>query len=282
MRIFLTGGTGFIGSHVLNESVKYNYEIVALKRKINGQTKIKLNTNPTWKLGSLQKIKEEDLNNVDTVIHLASHSANVPYDNLTNCLKVNLFDTINFFEMAYKVGVRKFIITGSCFEYGKKGEEYDFIPPNAPLLPTQTYPASKAAASIALIQWALEKKVSLSILRLFQIYGEGEFKNRLWPTLIDCATSGIDMNMTSGEQVRDFLNVKDVAKIILDSIGNQKNNQIMVRNIGSGVPLMIREFAEKIWFEKKAKGKLLFGTIPYREREVMRYVPDINSCYIIN
>jgi len=282
MRIFLTGGTGFIGSHVLNESIKYNYEIIALKRKINSKTKVKLISNPIWKLGTLQKTLEEDLKNIDTVLHLASHSTNVPYDNLTNCLKVNLFDTIDFFEMAYKSGVRKFVITGSCFEYGKKGEEYEFIPPSAPLLPTQTYPASKAAASISLIQWALEKNVSLSILRLFQIYGEGELKNRLWPTLVNCAINGSDMNMTFGEQVRDFLNVKDAARIILDSIGNQKNNQIIVRNIGSGVPLKIREFAEKIWSEKKAKGNLLFGTIPYRYGEVMRYVPDINSCYIIN
>ena len=90
------------------------------------------------------------------------------------------------------------------------------------------------------------------------------------------------MNMTLGEQIRDFLHVKDAAKIILDSIGTQKNKQIIVRNIGSGVPIKIRDFAEKIWSEKKAKGNLLFGTIPYRDGEVMRYVPDINSCYIIS
>ena len=89
------------------------------------------------------------------------------------------------------------------------------------------------------------------------------------------------MKMTKGEQVRDFLYVKDAAKIILDAIKKQKENQIIVRNIGSGIPLMIREFAEKIWSENKAKGKLLIGSIPYRDGEVMRYVPDINSCYII-
>ena len=281
MRIFLTGGTGFIGSHILNESVRYDYQIVALKRDTS-QTKVKLITNPNWKLGTLNRPKEDYFKNIDTVLHLASHSANVPYDNLSNCLQVNLFDTINFFEMAYKCGVRKFIITGSCFEYGIKGEEYQFIPPNAPLIPTQTYPASKAAASISLIQWALEKKVSLSILRLFQIYGEGELKSRLWPTLIDSASRGIDMKMTLGEQVRDFLYVKDAAKIILDAIRNQQENQIIIRNIGSGIPLMIREFAEKIWSENKAEGKLLIGAIPYRDREVMRYVPDIKSCYIIS
>ena len=280
MRIFLTGGTGFIGSHILNESVNYDYKIIALKRE-SSLTKVKLLTNPNWKFGSLNKVEEKYFKNIDTVLHLASHSANVPYDNLSNCLRVNLFDTINFFEMAYKCGVRKFIITGSCFEYGKKGEEYEFIPPNAPLIPTQTYPASKAAASISLIQWALQKKVSLSVLRLFQIYGEGEFKSRLWPTLIDSASRGIDIKMTKGEQVRDFLYVKDAARIILDTIKDQKENQIIVRNIGSGIPLMIREFAEKIWSENKAKGKLLIGSIPYRDGEVMRYVPDINSCYII-
>ena len=90
------------------------------------------------------------------------------------------------------------------------------------------------------------------------------------------------MKMTLGEQVRDFLYVKDAAKIILDAIKNQQENQIIIRNIGSGIPLMIREFAEKIWSENKAEGKLLIGAIPYRDREVMRYVPDIKSCYIIS
>ena len=146
MRIFLTGGTGFIGSHILNESINYDYQIIALKRE-SSRTKVDLLTNPNWKVGSLNQPEENYFKNIDTVLHLASHSANVPYDSLTNCLRVNLFDTINFFEMAYKCGVRKFIVTGSCFEYGKKGEEYEFIPPNAPLIPTQTYPASKAAAS---------------------------------------------------------------------------------------------------------------------------------------
>ena len=73
------------------------------------------------------------------------------------------------FNLAYEAGIRKFVITGTCFEYGKKGEEYEFIPPDAALFPTQTYPTSKAIASIALIQWALEKNVTLKILRLFQI-----------------------------------------------------------------------------------------------------------------
>ena len=93
MRIFLTGGTGFIGSHILNESANYDYHVIALKRE-SSRTKVDLLTNPNWKIGSLNKPEENYFKNIDTVLHLASHSANVPYDNLSNCLKVNLFGSI--------------------------------------------------------------------------------------------------------------------------------------------------------------------------------------------
>ena len=87
-------------------------------------------------------------------MHLAAHSANTPYDSIENCLEFNLIKSFDFLKKAYKAGIRKFIIAGSCFEY-TKGEEYEFIPPDASLF-TQSYPASKAATSIIFTQWLLK------------------------------------------------------------------------------------------------------------------------------
>ena len=117
--------------------------------------------------------------------------------------------------------LRKFIIAGSCFEYGKKGEEYEFIPPDAALFPTQSYPASKAAASIIFTQWAIENSIDMTILRIFQVFGEGEARSRFWPSIKEMVNSGNDFEMTNGEQVRDFINVKEVVKQILEEALNK-------------------------------------------------------------
>ena len=119
-----------------------------------------------------------DFEDIDILLHLATHSANVPYDSLENCIFYNVSQPLIMFNIAKCAGIKNFVVTGSCFEYGLSGLNYKFIPSNAPLIPTQTYPASKACASVAFTQWALDNQVSLKILRLFQIYGPGELDSR--------------------------------------------------------------------------------------------------------
>ena len=70
----------------------------------------------------------------DALIHLASHSANYPYDNLENCLYQNLTVPLRMLNLAFEAGIDKFLITGSCFEYGLSGINFDKIPANALIL----------------------------------------------------------------------------------------------------------------------------------------------------
>lgn len=60
------------------------------------------------------------------------------------------------------------------------------------------------------------------VLRLFRVYGEGENKNRLWPSLIKAARSGKNFSMTKGKQKRDFININSAVKIILDTLNFKK------------------------------------------------------------
>ena len=281
MEFFLTGGTGFIGSHFLQNALSKNYKINALRRGKNSKTKINLNKKPYWINKSFEEVDQSDFKNSEVLIHLATHSANVPYDNLENCLKFNVFKTLSLFNKAYDCGIRKYIVTGSSFEYGKEGENFEFIPPNAPLFPTQSYPASKAAASLILTQWAIEKDVSLKILRLFQVYGEGEQENRFWPSINKTAKSGKNFKMTYGDQIRDFIRVEDVSNKIINASLSFTKDRVTIKNIGSGNPTKIKIFAKNIWNKLEAKGEIEFGAIPYRKNEVMRYVPDTKSEYII-
>ena len=125
--------------------------------------------------------------------------------NLNAVLELLLNDRIS--------GVKYFIIAGSCFEYGKSGNRYSYIPTDAPLEPSNSYATSKALASIAIRQWAEEHRVALEILRVFHVYGEGELFTRFWPSLRSAALEGRDFPMTNGEQLRDFQPVTSVARV---------------------------------------------------------------------
>ena len=100
MRIFLTGGTGFIGSHFINAAHDLDCEIYALKRLKSSICKIQIYKEPIWIESSFDKIQFEDLTPIDIFVHLAAHSANQPYDTLENCLHKNLTLPLKVFRKA--------------------------------------------------------------------------------------------------------------------------------------------------------------------------------------
>lgn len=277
MKCFLTGATGFIGSHFLNLANERDLELIALRRSVDSYTRIPLNFEPNWLDKTMSQVDVEDFRGIDVLVHLAAHSANVPYDSLENCILYNVIEPLALFKKAIKAGVKKFVVAGSCFEYGNAGEEYEFIPKNAPLEPNQSYPTSKAMASIAFRQLAMEHNINLSVHRIFQVFGEGEMEKRLWPSLKKAALEGEDFKMTNGEQIRDFVHVSYVAKHLLNAcLENSKNNDLFrIEHVGSGNPQSILDFSSFWWEKWGAKGNLLIGKLPYRIGEVFRFVPEV-------
>ena len=278
MNIVLTGGTGFIGSHFLKQSLSAGHYVKAIRRTPFSRPRLHIDQQPDWLDCQLDKVTVEDLKGCDVLVHLASHSVQYPYDSLTNCLRWNLSAVLALFEQARLAGIRRFIVAGSCFEYGLSGERYEAIPSDAALVPTNSYAASKAAASIVLPQWAQEHQLSLEILRVFHVYGEGELETRFWPSLRRAALAGEDFPMTHGAQVRDFMYVEDVVRTFLQRVEvlDPSSPSIHISNLSSCCPVSIRAFAEHFWNHWNATGDLLFGEIPYRSGEVMRYVAGDN------
>lgn len=275
MRVLVTGGTGFVGSHFLNQAMAAGYEIVALRRP-GARPRIPLVKEPKWLERPLDELSEQDFAKVKAVVHLAAHSANVPYDTLENCLRWNVLAPLRMSQVAHAAGVQRFIVAGSCFEYGRSAERYEFVPTDAPLEPTASYPTSKAAASVAFIGFAQEKAACLSVLRIFQVYGPGELESRFWPSLKRTAEAGGDMPMSPGEQIRDFIHVKEVARQFIEELSaNVPAGKPLIRHVGTGNPVTLRDFAEHWWSVWQAKGRLLIGAVPYRGGEVMRFVPKI-------
>jgi nucleoside-diphosphate-sugar epimerase len=212
-------------------------------------------------------------------MHLAAYGVNPAQNDWKECFRWNVTASLDLWLKAAEVGIRRFVIAGSCFEYGLSGERYDYIPVTAPLLPTKPYDASKAAATAAAHAFAIAKHLQLVILRPFHVFGEGEAPNRLWPSLRSAALKGEDFSMTEGKQVRDFVPVELAAQSFVEALSDPFicDGQPVIRNLGTGHPQTLRDFAAFWWKHWGAKGNIKFGEIPYRSNEVFRYVPEVAS-----
>ena len=278
MKIFLTGGTGFIGSHFINLAIEHGHNIIALKRP-GAQPRVPLKVEPEWLIGNLDEEFAEIFDKVDVFVHLAAHSANYPYDSLNNCLYWNLTSTVRLIQSAAFCGVKRFIIAGSCFEYGKSCDRIQELNIDSPLEPTNNYSISKAASSIALLGLARELGLELKLLRIFQVYGEGEQASRFWPALKKAALRGADFHMTKGEQLRDFISVKDVARQFDAALDFSQVNSgyPLIKHVATGKSQRLIEFANQYWEEWGARGRIMNDKLPYRKDELMRITTSLSA-----
>jgi UDP-glucose 4-epimerase len=210
-------------------------------------------------------------------VHLAAAGISPRTGTWDELLEWNVVVPTKLLLISASAGVRRFVAAGSCLEYGRAGERYEFIPPNAPLEPTGAYAASKATGSVLFCTIAAEKKLQLSYLRLFSVFGVGQHEGNLWPMIRRAALAGENLAVTPGDQVRDFIAVEHVAAELLAAASDESIEPGVprVRNVGSGRPQTVRQFAEHWWREFGAQGTLLVGELPYRNDEVMRYVPRV-------
>lgn len=275
MKLFVTGANGFFGSNFVIEALKKNYQVVGLQQN---QTSIpdKLKKLPIeWVEGELDEFDFSAMRDCNTIVHFAAKGVNQQDNNWEDLYEVNLIKSLRLLYKAKENNITNYIIIGSGFEYGDKGELSFKLTPDMSLNPLNYYSASKGAATLAAIAFANQNNLNLKVLRFFIVYGEGEAEYRFWPSLKKAALSGNDFDMTKGEQIRDFIDVKDACNKIIDEVElfNDNKRVVEIKNIGSGASTL-KEFAEYWWNKWKAKGKLNFGAIPYRENESMVYVPE--------
>lgn len=256
--VLVTGATGFVGRQVV--------EFLALQRV---EMRLVLrNPIPHW-LGQVPRIEKiimspdifaEDtswwkrtLSGVDTVIHMAWFAEPGKY--LQSEINLDcLVGTLRLAQGCVEAEVRRFVGIGTCFEYDLSGNTP--IGPSAPLLPLSVYAASKTAAYLTLTQIFSSHQLEFVWCRLFYLYGEGERAERLVPYLRQKLRLGESAELTSGTQVRDFLDVKDAGRMIAEVARSPFQG---VKNICSGIPVTVKQLAEKIADEYGRRDLLKLG-----------------------
>lgn len=284
MRIFLTGGTGFIGSYVLVEALNAGHEVIALRRSSVSNSVIALPKQPKWCEGDLLNLKFPQLHGIDVVVHLASAGVSPKPADWYQLEQTNIFGSLQLILHAAKAGVRRFVVAGTSHEYGNAARRYEEIPPDASLEPLNPYGASKAAAFHMMRTFSIAEELEFFYGRIFSSYGEGQFAGNFWPSLRWAALAGDDFPMTSGTQIMDFISVRAVARHLLAACSRPDiiAGQPTVVNIGSGVPMSLLAFAKAEWDRFGATGQLLPGALQDRPDQLERCVPDLRGLQTTN
>jgi dTDP-6-deoxy-L-talose 4-dehydrogenase (NAD+) len=152
--------------------------------------------------------------------------------------------------------VRRVVGIGTCFEYDLTTGNLSI---ETPLLPLTPYAGAKAAVFLGLSQWLPAQSVEFVWCRLFYLYGEGEDSRRLVPYIRSSLSAGQVAELTSGNQVRDFLDVRVAAEMIVDAAFGDRIGAI---NICSGIPITVRTLAEHIADEYGRRDLLKFNARP--------------------
>lgn len=274
MKILVTGATGFIGNHLINELLKNeSYEIIGTSRDVKKAKKFdwfdKIKYIPNDLESSCDDNLYEFFSRPDKVIHLAW--GGLPnYNDLVH-VEENVFNHYEFIKNMIENGLKDITITGTCFEYGMQNgclfEDMNTKPSN-----------SYAIAKDTLRKFVgeLNKRFDFDYkwVRLFYMYGEGQSDKSLI-SLLDKAIENGDkeFNMSGGEQLRDFLPISEVVKNIISiTLQNLYNNQAI--NCCSGKPVSIRNLVENYLKEKEYNLQLNLGFYPYPTYEPMAFWGD--------
>jgi nucleoside-diphosphate-sugar epimerase len=155
--------------------------------------------------------------------------------------------------VAIASGVKRFVGIGTCYEYDLSG---GYLHSDTPLMPATLYGACKASLFLTLAKLMEHEMLSFAKYRLFYLYGEGEDERRLVPYIRACLAAGEAAQLTTGKQIRDYLDVRDACFQIADLALSVKMGLI---NICSGKPITVAELAFQIAEEYGRSDLLHFG-----------------------
>jgi nucleoside-diphosphate-sugar epimerase len=257
--ILITGGSGFVGRQVVKSLAREGHWLRLVLRSGSSarpesgekievmETPDLFSADPDW-LGAALK-------DIDTVVHLAWYTEPGKYLQSEQNLAC-LAGTIDLARACCRAGVRRFVGVGTCFEYDL---DAGMLTTETPLKPRTLYAACKVAAFQILGQLFAARAIEYAWCRLFYLYGEGEDSRRLVPYVRKKLSAGEPAELSSGNQIRDFMPVHEAGAMIARTVLGTRIGPI---NVCSGVPVTVRQLAERIADEYGNRELLHFGARP--------------------
>lgn len=282
--ILITGGLGFIGSHIADEVLKNN-QVTILDNLSTGNIN-HLNEPEHENLKILEgDIRDSNLDDItsdmDYIFHLAA-MASVPLsiDKPVECTDINLNATVKLLKSSVNNDVEKIIFSSSSSVYGQNK--------NMPLkeseqpMPTSPYAASKASCELYLKSFYDSYGLNYVSLRYFNVFGPKQDKNSQYAAVIPNFITAILENTQpeiygDGEQTRDFVYIKDVVRANINACESDYNGIV---NIASGEKLSINRLYEII--KETLNSDLEPIYLPERQGDIKHSLADISNMEKIN
>ncbi|NIJ51574.1 NAD-dependent epimerase/dehydratase family protein [Dyadobacter arcticus] len=264
-KIFLTGASGFIGSHLAEFFIGQGFQLMGLKR----------HTSDLWRCeefaDQITWITEETLEEnlltfkPDIIIHLAWSGISASDRENWHLQFSNLQLIIDLTRIGKLISVKKFVAFGSQAEYGNiEGRVDETIHP----IPKNAYAVAKLAAQKTVEIFCEQNDIQWYWLRIYSVFGPKEDKKWFVPMIIDHLLNDLPCNLTRCEQQYDYLYVKDLAKMVLTVI-NSNDNHSGVYNLSSNQSRSLRSLITEINDIIGSKSVLSFGALPYRQNQSM-------------
>ena len=278
-KIIVAGGSGFIGANLISELISNGNEVISISKSDNKlKRKIK---NAKYIFHDLKEpineIFSEDFVDVEYIINCSGYIDHSDFGN--NGIEVfyeHFNSLISLTNLAIDLKVKTFVHLGSSDEYGNNKSPIKESTRESSISP---YSLAKISSTFYLQQCFKQGILNTVILRPFLIFGEMQSKNRFLPYLINNCIRDNEFKVTKGEQIRDYLYIKDFNQALIKTLNNEKAYGEII-NVASGIPVSIKDVISTVR-EIIGKGKPIYGGIEYRKNESMELYADINKAKLL-
>ena len=265
MRVALSGAGGFIGRHVLAELVRCQQTVVAIARDAD-----RIPCGPGVSIVTLDLAAPPSdcfvlLGRPDVMIHLAWEG--LPNYGAARHVEIELPRQLAFLRSLIAGGLPALVVAGTCLEYGMHSGE---LRETLPAMPVINYAIAKDRLRRELEGLRAAHHFALTWARLFYTYGPGQAQGSLWPQLAAAVARGDKrFDMSGGEQLRDYLPVQEVARLLV-ALALKRFDAGAV-NVCSGKPVRVRDLVESWLAAQQWRIELNLGHYSYPDYEPMAF-----------